>query len=186
MSPPTEQTARPAPSVTLRPRERRLALIAGVVSGCWVFVSWLAQPLWDQVNDLRLHVERQTEKLEALNRLARQAPAIEEQYQRVAAYVVGGDDERAQSAFLNDLELLSRGLGLQVNFKPRPSKREERMSRFEVELDVEGAQETLLAFLDGLISMPKLMAIERLRLSTIPTKANQLRANLVIQQITVR
>lgn len=186
MSPVTEHAARPAPTLALRPRERRLALMAGVVIGCWLFVSWLAQPLWDQVKELRLHVERQTEKLEALNRLAKQAPDIEERYQRAAPYLAGGDDERAQSIFLDELELLSRGSGLHVNFKPRPSKREERVSRFEVELDVEGAQDTLLAFLDGLIAMPKLMAIERLRLSTIPTKANQLRANLVIQQLTLR
>ena len=186
MSPSTGQAARPVPAMALRPRERRLALIAGVVIGCWLFVSWLAQPLWDQVKDLRLHVEQQTEKLEALNRLARRTPTIEERYRRSAPYLAGGDDERAQSVFLNELELLSRGSGLHVNFKPRPSKRDERVSRFEVELDVEGTQGTLLTFLDRLITMPKLMAIERLRIATIPTKANQLRANLIIQKITVR
>ena len=186
MSPPAAPAARATSSVTLRPRERRLALIAGVVIGCWLFVSWLVQPLWDQANDLRLRVERQTGKLEALNRLARQGPAIEARYQRVAAYLAGSDDERAQSAFLNELELLSRELGLHVNLKPRPSKRDDRVSRFDVELDVEGAQETLLAFVDRLLAMPTLMAVERLRLSTIPTKADQLRANLVIQHLAIR
>ena len=181
-----EKTSASASAATLRPRERRLALIAGVVVGCWLFVSWLVQPLWDRLSDLCLRVEHQTEKLEALNRLAKQVPAIEERYQRVAAYLAGEDDERAQSAFLNELELLSRGSELHVNLKQRPPKREERLSRFEVELDVEGAQDALLAFLDRLIAMPTLMAVERLRLSTIPTKADQLRANLVIQHLAIR
>ena len=85
----------------------------------------------------------------------------------------------------NEVEALSTRSNLQLNLKPRPMKREERMSRFEVELDVEGSQSNLLAFLDALLSMPKLITIERLRISSVPGKENTLRANLVIQKITL-
>ena len=60
----------------LRPRERRLTLIAAVVIGCWLVVSWVVQPLWDRVQDLRVRVNAQTEKLDALNRLVSQASSI--------------------------------------------------------------------------------------------------------------
>ena len=33
-------------TAALRPREKRLSLIAGVLIGCWLFLSWLVQPLW--------------------------------------------------------------------------------------------------------------------------------------------
>ncbi len=171
-------------SPNLRPRERRLALIAGVVIGSWVLMSWLVQPLVDHVRTLHARVKAHTEKLEALSRLLKQAPSITQQYQQVAGYLTVEDDEQAQSVFLNELEGLSRDPALQLNFKPRPMKREERMSRLEVELDIEGPQDKLLAFLDGLVSLPRLMVIERLRMTSIPTKEHWLRANVVVQKLT--
>ena len=173
-------------SIVLRPRERRLALIAGVVTGSWLLVSLLVQPLWDRAKALRLQVETQTEKLEALGRLLAQAPAVDREYQTVAPYLEVEGDDQAQSAFLNELERLSRRSNLQLNLKPRPLKREGRMGRFEVELDVEGSQADLLAFLDTLLRMPKLIAIDRLRLSSVPTKPDVLRANLVVQKLILR
>ena len=172
--------------IVFRPRERRLALIAGVVIGCWLLVSWIVQPLWDRARDLRVRVESQTEKLEAINRLLAKASIIEHEHQQVAGYLTREEGREAQGAFLNELEALARTSGLQLNLKPRPVKPEERFSRFEVELDVEGSQERLLAFLDGLLNLPKLLVIDRLRLASVPAKEHALRANLVIQKLTLR
>ena len=172
--------------LSFRPRERRLALIAGVFISCWAVVSWLGQPLWDHLRDLRFHVETQTEKVEAFSHLLAQAPAVEREYAGVAAYLDTADDEGAQGAFLNELETLSRGSQIQLNLKPRPVKRGEWLSRFEVELDVEGQQQHLMAFLDALLRMPKLLAVDRLRISTIPTKPDVLRANLVIEKLSLQ
>ena len=171
--------------LTLRPRERRLSLIAAVIISSWIVVSVLVQPLWDRTRELQLHVETQTEKLDALSRLLEQAPSIEREYQELSAYLEVEDDERAQGSFLNELEALSSRQHLKLSLKQRPIKREERVSRFEVEVDVEGSQDNLLAFLDALLGMPRLIAIERLRISSIPAKENVLRANLVIQKLTL-
>lgn len=171
--------------LTTHPRERRLAMIAAVLIGCWGLVSWVAQPLWDRIQDARSKVELQTEKLDALRRLLAEASAIEQDYAGRASYLDAADDERAQSAFLNTLETLSRDANLQVDLKPRPMKREGRLSRFEVELSVEGSQEQLLGFLDALLGMPRLITIERMRLSSIPLKENWVRANLVIQKLAL-
>ena len=173
-------------SLTLHPRERRLALIALVTIGCWAFVSWLVQPLGRRIQTLRLRVDTQTEKLEALTRLFGVAPAIERSYARAATYLASTSDKEGQRSLLHELEALSQQAGVQLNLKPRPVKVEERMSRFEVELDVEGAQPNLLAFLDALLQMPRLMTIERLRMFTSPANTQVLRANLVIQAVTLR
>ena len=71
--------------VAFQPRERRLALIAGIVISCWAFLSLLMQPLWEQVRDLRLKVQTQTDRLESLGSLLARAPSIERDYQAVAA-----------------------------------------------------------------------------------------------------
>ena len=170
---------------TLRPRERRLALIAAVVIVCWGCIAWLMEPLWQRLRALHIRIAGQTEKMEGLSRLLAQAPAIEREYQGLAPYLAGGEEAQAPDAFLNDLETLSRTLNLQLNLKPRPVKREDRMSRFEVEVDLEGPQQSLLAFLDALFQMPRLMTIDRLRISTVPAKENILRANLVVHQLTL-
>lgn len=170
----------------MRPRERRLALIAAVIIGCWSVVSWLLQPLWDRVQALRRHVGAQTEKFNALSRLVEQAPAIDRDYRQVAGYLEAGDAEQAQGSFLNELTALSRSAGLQPNFKPKTVQREERLTRYEVEVDVEGSQEELLSFLDALFRMPSLISIERLRLSIVPAKEQVLRASVVIQKLSLR
>ena len=180
---PSEKSATVKASPSLRPRERRLALMAAVVIGCWLVVSWLVQPLWDRTHTLHARVEAQTKKLDALTRLMTQATDIEQQYQQIAGYLTSEDDERAQSSFLNELERLSRDSSVQLNFKPRSLKREERVSRFEVELDVEGPQDRLFAFLDALLAMPNLIEIERLRIASVPGKEQALRANLVVQKL---
>ena len=118
--------------------------------------------------------------------LRAQAAVVRREHRQVAGYLMREEEREAQSAFLNELETLARTSGLQLNLKPRLEKSEERFSRFEVELDVEGAQENLLAFLDGLLGMPTLLAIDRLRLSSVPAKEHALRANLVLQKLTLQ
>ena len=173
-------------AVSLRPRERRLALLAAVVVGSWVLVSAVVQPLWDRALEVQDRVSTQREKLQAFSRLLEQAPAIERDYQRYAPFLSGPQDAEGQGAFLKELETLCRRSGLELNLKPRPTKPQERVNRFEVELDVEGSQANLLGFLDALLALPELSSIERLRISGVPAKEHLLRASLVIQHLALR
>jgi len=165
--------------VILRPRERRLALLAAVLIGCWLLVAWLVSPLWERLRDLRLHVDTHTGTLDALQRLLAQGPSIERDYEAYASYLQAGDDEHAQGSLLSELETLSRRSSIQLNLKPRPGKGDDRVSRFEVELDVEGSQQSLMTFLDELLRLPRLVAIDRLRILTVPAKPTILRASLI-------
>jgi hypothetical protein len=171
---------------SLQPRERRLALIAAVLIGCWVLLGWLIQPLWERVQTLHAQVASQHQKLDGIVRLLERAPAIERRFQATAGYLEPGDDEQAQSAFLNELESLSRTASVRLNLKPRPTSLDGRVGRFEVELDAEGSQAKLLGFLDALFRMPKLLTIERMRIATVPAKQDLLRATLVLQKLSVR
>ena len=171
--------------LAFRPRERRLAFIAAVFISCWALLSWVVQPLWDRLRDLRLRVDTRTEKLQALQRLFAQAPSIEQEYARYAAYLESGDAERSPGTLLDELETLARQSGVQLNLKPRPGRGGAREGSFEVELDLEGSQESLLAFLDELLRLPRLLAIERLQIAVAPAKPGLLRSNLVLQQLTL-
>ena len=168
--------------LAFRPSEQRLALMAALVLLSWGVVSWIVQPLWDRVRELQLHVDRQLEKLEAVNRLLSQEPSVARRHQALASHLQVESDE---GSLLHELEALSWQSNLTLNLKPHPLKAEDHVSRLEVELDVEGSQEKLLAFLDALLGLPRLVAIERLRISSIPTKEQQLRASLLIQQLTL-
>ncbi|MBI3321150.1 MAG: type 4a pilus biogenesis protein PilO [Candidatus Omnitrophica bacterium] len=172
--------------MTLRPRERRLALVALMVIGCWIVVSWVVQPLWEHLRTLRLEVATHAEKLGAINRLLAQAPAIERRYREMAGYLQTQDDERGQGTFLKELEVLARAANVQVNLKPRSMKPEERLNRVEVELDIEGSQPSLLGFLDALLRMPRLLTIERLRIAPVPADEHLLRSNLVLHALTLK
>lgn len=169
--------------VLLRSSERRLAMAAGLVVGCWALVSWVLQPLWDRAADARRYVGTQTERLEAVGRLLVQSPAVEREYAAIAGYLQSGDDAQLQSTLLNELEMLARASNIQLGLKPRPVKRQDRMSRFDVELDAEGTQQHLLAFLDALLRMPRLVGVERLRMTGVPLKPDLVRATIVLQHL---
>jgi len=173
------------PFISFRPREQRLALIAALFTACWLVVTVLVQPLWDRAKELELSIDTHSEKFQALTDLMRQAQAIEGRYREAAPWLETDTGEGATGAFLNELESLSEGLNVKVNFKPRVKKRDQHVSRFEIELDAEGPQHDLLVFLDALLRLRRLVAVERLRLSVIPTKERLLRANLVVQKLTL-
>ena len=174
------------PLLSFRPRERRLAFIAAMFLLSWGVVSWIVQPLWDRVRDLQLHVDTQLEKLEAVNRLLAQEPSVLRRHQALASHLPAEGGEQAEGSLLHELEALSSHSNLKLNLKPHQARAGDRVSRLEVELDVEGSQEKLLGFLDALLNMPRLVAIERLRISSIPTKEQQLRATVLVQQVTLR
>jgi len=168
-----------------RPRERRLAFIAAMVLLSWAVVSWIVQPLWDRVRELHLQVETQLEQLEAVNRLLAQEPGVLRRHQALAGRLrMEEDGSQPDGSLLDELEALSRQSNLKLNLKPHPVK-PGQVSRLDVELDVEGSQEKLLAFLDAIFDLPRLVTIERLRISSVPTKEH-LRASLLIQQLTIR
>ena len=171
---------------SLQPRERRLALIAVALIGCWVLLGWLLQPLWERVQALHASVETRHQKLDGITRLLDRAPAIERRFQAAEGYLEPGDDEQAQGAFLNELESLSRTSDVRLNLKPRSASPDAHLSRFEVELDAEGSQANLLGFLDALLKMPKLLSVERMRIATVPAKQDLLRATVVLQKLSVK
>ena len=170
---------------SLRPQERRLGLIAGVIVGCWGLIDLAVEPLWHGAVDARHHVTARSQKLEAVRHLLDQAPTIEQEYQQYASYLAAGEQADSQEALLRDLEALSRRAQLQLNLKPRAGRAGARSGN-EVEVDVEGAQANVLQFLDAVLAMPRLIRIERLRISSIPTRSEQVRGNLVISQLSPR
>ena len=171
---------------SLRPRERRLAVIAGTLIACWALLSALVQPLWGRVRALQVRVTAHAEKLDALRRLLARGGAIERAYAALAPYLETADDETVRSALLAQLESLARTTGARLSLKPKPMTREGPAGRFDIELEAEGNQEALLAFLDRLFALPRLMAIERLRIAAAPAAPQTLRASLVVQTLLLR
>lgn len=169
--------------MSLRPAERRLAMGAAVVIGCWAMVSWVLQPLWDRAADARRYADTQTQRLEAVGRLLAQSPEVERGYASVAGYLQPGDHAQAQSTLLNLLEATAQASNVQLGLTPRPAKHQDRVSRFDIELDVEGSQQSVLAFLDAILRMPRLVAVERLRMTGVPLKPDLVRATIVLQHL---
>jgi Tfp pilus assembly protein PilO len=169
----------------MRPAEFRLALIAAGLIGCWGLVSGLLQPQWDRLTAQQLSLETHLERRQAFERLFAQAPEVEVQHERVRPFLESARAAGSEAGLLTELEQLSREASVLLNLKPRPMKGEKDTRRYELELDLEGAQDNLLSFLDGFFRLPRLFTIERLRISTVPTRTDVLRANVVIQHITL-
>ncbi|MBI2885559.1 MAG: hypothetical protein HYY15_05250 [Candidatus Omnitrophica bacterium] len=166
----------------LQPRERRLGLLAAIIIGGWMLLAGVVEPLWHDVRAATSLVEARTEKLQALNRLMEEAPAIEREYRAAAPYVTA--EEQGIDAVLSELEALSRNVALPLSLKPRQAPGAAGTGR-EVELEIEGPQEQVLRFVDGLFGMNRLLVIERVQLSSVPMADRELRASLLVQVLRV-
>jgi Tfp pilus assembly protein PilO len=168
---------------TLKPNERRLLVIVAAILGTWAILSWVIQPLWSRAADLRLEAESQTERLSVMSRLAQESPRIQRIYEALAPYLADSDPKQAHQAFLAELETLSRDAGLTLNLKPKEANPQAQQAHFMVELEVQGSQAQLLGFLDSLLSAPRLVTLERMRIASIPSTEDKVRANLVLYGI---
>ena len=169
---------------TLRPRERRLALAGIAIFVCWMVVLIGVDPLWRRVTQLRQHIQRQTDMAQELKLLLDEGPAVEHRYQEAGPYLKqNGGQAGGQDNLLDELEALSRTSGVQLNLKPLAPKAEERFKRLLVEVDIEGSQSQVLGFLDAVFRLPRLIVLDRLRLSAVPANESRLRANLVLQHL---
>ncbi len=168
---------------TLRSRERKLVLGAGVLILFWIVISWITLPLWDRYRMLQEQARVAEKKTQKLQGLVRRKPVIEQQHQTYAAYWSGEGDETIQGVFLDELEQLAQASHLQMSVKPRPVQRQGTMSRFGVEIELDGTQDTLLGFIHQVLTSPQLLELARLRISTTVSKDAPLRGSLVINKI---
>ncbi|GEM_PF-1701483 len=171
----------------MKPKQRvTLILLVTVAVVVWALVSGLAAPMWAQLGQLRQEAELTQAKIAKLERLAARKPSIEQNYEAYGAFRSDEPESMTQRGFLDELEQLAGAGNVQLNLKPRPMEQEQRVSRVVVEMDVDGTQDELLNFLDRLLAWPRLIEIERLRISASPSKEYPLRASLVVSKLIVR
>ncbi len=167
-------------------RERHLAISTAALVGTWLVISWVVLPLWDRLSLLHQQGGGSEEKLARLQTLLHRRGDIDRQYQQYDAYFSRDPEEILQSALLDELEQLAGAEGLQINLKPQPVERGERLNRVTVELDVDGTQEAILGFLERLLTAPQLMDVERFRVSTTASLDRPVQASVVVTKLVLR
>jgi len=163
-------------------RERLFAFGALGVVMTWAVVSHVGVPLWERMSLLQQQATLSEEKTARLRELLRRKPLIEQQHATYTHFWSDESDELIQGAFLDQLEQMAEAAKLHLSVKPRPISQIGKTSRFEVELEVDATQESLLTFLDQLLRWPHLIEIVRLRISTTVSKEYPLRATLVVNK----
>ena len=167
-------------------REWTLALVAGVVIGTSLLVIKVMAPLWDQLTRLRARESVSQEKLERWRSLVARRAQIEHAYARYATFRNGDVPERVQATLLSELEELARASNVQMALKPRPIQSDERAHQIGVELQLDGSQAAVLGFLDRLLSWPRLIIFDRIRLSSAASAERPLRANVIMSVSVLR
>jgi hypothetical protein len=173
---------------TLKPRERRAIAGAGVLIGSWLAVVWLIQPLWEQMRELQGRIARSQQRLEAISRLFAQAPEITRRYQLLASSLSpDGQAGQQPQTLLETVQATCSQLNLQPSLKPRVAKSAQGgEERLEVDLGVEGPQGQVFALLDALMRLPRLMTIQELRILSVASRTDTLRATIILQDGTPR
>ena len=135
-------------------------------------------PLWERRRQLDDNLVLVQTRLARLRALAGRAPA-----QAVDDGLADQPPARLQRAFLDELEHWSSAGHLQMNLKPQPPVRDRGVLRLGVELELEGAQADLLAFLDRVLASPALLEVARLKIAPGASPERPVRAWLTITRV---
>ena len=169
----------------LSTRERQLAVAAAAVIGCWAAVAWLVLPLWDRAQRLGEQAANARRRLEAMQRLITREGDVARRDASYAAFHAASTGAPTAPSLLDALEEWARADGVQISLKPRPVRREGEVTRAAVEVDIEGGQDALLAFLRRILSQPALIELDRLKITMTAAAERPLRASLLVTQMTL-
>ena len=161
-------------------RELTLALAAALVIGASVLLMKVMAPLWDQLVQVRQRASVSQEKLDRWRSLVARRSSIEQAYARSARFRTQETPERVQAILLGELEELARTSNVQMALKPRPIQTGEQADQVGLEVQLDGAPAAVLGFLDRLLAWPRLMVFERIRISTVVSAEQPLRANIIL------
>ncbi len=159
------------------PRERWLGLLALVVVLAWA-AGRVAWPLWDRWQMLRRQSVAWQARLARLQLLAARASVVEDAADASAGTAPWPSD-MTERQLLDEVEQLAGGGQLQLTLKPQVAA----PGRWGLEIEVDGHQPAVLAFLDRLLALPARLELERLTLHATGTAAAPLRATIVIVQM---
>lgn len=173
------------PRAKFNPRERRLLVFAGVAVGMWFVFARFFEPLWERAQELSQQVASQSAKVDKLNELFAKRQAIDQEYQLIQPYVSEEAPDADPATFLGELEALARRADVQVDLRPKPAVRRGDVTRVGLEIDLNAPQDHVLAFLDAVFNMPRLIEIKRVHISSAPGRSGLLRAHLVMEQLVL-
>ena len=140
--------------------------------------------LWNRLMILDRQARAARQRMAQLQALAARAPQIAQRSRAYAGFwSEGSSDERLRQAFFEEMEQFAGEGTLQLNLKPRPFQRQDRVGRLGVELEIAATQAELLAFLDRVFAHPSLVEVERLRIAPTASPESPLRATLIVNKV---
>lgn len=163
-------------------RNAPLLRLAGVALAGGLAIGW-GRPLWQRLAHLEQEASTAQQRVAQLQALMQRRAIIEQQAQTYAKFSTAEPEEVLQRQLLDELERWAEDTGVQLNLQPRPVQREDVVSRLKVEVELEGPQAALLAFLDRMLSTPSLLQLDRVHITAASSKDSRLRANLVVTRL---
>ena len=167
-------------------QERTVGMATLMIVTTALVIGGVAWPLWARGRQLTEEAAAFEEKLEHLRALAGRQTLIAQADQAHVGFRSDQPPELIQREFFDDLERWTHAGDLQMNLKPRSIDRGNHATRIGVELELEGAQSALLAFLDRLFSHPSLIDVERLKISPSGVKERPLQVMLTLSKVVLR
>ncbi|OGX40645.1 MAG: hypothetical protein A3C53_00015 [Omnitrophica WOR_2 bacterium RIFCSPHIGHO2_02_FULL_68_15] len=148
----------------LKPRERLLAIVTGVIAGLCLFYRAAVVPAAERLEHLREDVTLKTKQLAADRRSVAQRDAVLKAYERYAHLMQAvGTDEEETSKLLSTVADLAKAAGVTaVNLKPRPAETSGLAKRYQVEIETESTLEMLTRFVYAVEQSAQPLTVDRL------------------------
>ena len=159
----------------LTDRERLMALAAVLVLGSAVIAARVLGPMWDRAQRLQAQVTRMSSQLQAAQRVSHAGGVGSEAAALIQQERLALQDPQPQLRLFEELDVLARQSGVRLDLRPSASE------GLGVQAALEGGQAQVLAFLDAILGMRRLISIEQARLTGGGGAAGSVRMELALQ-----
>ena len=159
----------------LTDRERLMALAAALTLGSAVIAARVLGPMWDHAQRLQAQVTRMSGQLHAAQRTSRAGAVGSEAAALIQQERLALQDPQPQLRLFEELDVLARQSGVRLDLRPSASEEPGVLAALE------GGQAQVLAFLDAVMGMRRLISIEQVRLTGGGGAAGSVRMELALQ-----
>lgn len=171
----------------LKPRERLMVIVTGVVAGLCLFYRAAVVPAAERLEHLREQVTLKTKQLAADRRSVAQRDAVFKAYERYAHLMQAvGTDEEETSKLLSTVADLAKAAGVTaVNLKPRPTETSGLAKRYLVDIETESTLEMLTRFIYAIEQSAQPLTVDRLDAKQEEKPDAPLKCTLRISRIAI-
>lgn len=164
-------------------KKEKIGLVAAaLIVGLTLLDRLIVDPINKRIQQIEREIRQDEKQLSLGLRNLSQKDTILSEYDKYSQYFKSfGSEEETTAAMLSEIETLAKKSNMNLSdLKPQTSKDKGFYREYSVDVEAEGAMDSLVSFLYKLNSSPQLLRAEKLRFNSRSKEPSVIKASILI------